>query len=73
MGVCKDDLGLVSGLFFFGRAFPGILNAQCGGDDGNLLEAASLMGFDDHLGEAGIQGELGHESAHGSQTISTVF
>ena len=60
----------VGGLLVVGGAFPGVLDGQRGRDDQDLAGAALAVRFDDHAGDAGVDGEAGHLPARVGEPVA---
>ena len=57
--VSEPGMFRIGGGSDLGRPFPGILDRQCGDDDGDLSPAAGLRSGDDHSGQARIDRQHG--------------
>ena len=66
----KSGLGQVRLGLFGGWALPWILDAQGRGDQGHIRQASPLVGFQEHAGEPGIQGQPRHEVSFGGNAIA---
>jgi hypothetical protein len=56
-------MGFICLRLFVGGAHPGVLDAECCSDHRHLREAVPVPGLEDHPGDAGIQGQPGHDPA----------
>ncbi len=61
----KRLMSLIGLLFPSGRALTRILNAEGGGNNAGLAQGVMVSGRQNHPGNAGVQGQAGHQSPLG--------
>lgn len=71
-GVGEGGVFFVGGLLLFDGADAGVLGFEGSGDDEDFAEAVFAVGFEEHAGDADIDGEFGEAAAKLGELVAVV-